>query len=118
MHNACHPVGDHSDSAKATEDERDEGEGDPAAQRELEFVAEPAPVSAHALQECLRRVRLITVPDKGTVLNTRALRRLSPRLPGLVVNGVALCLEDLPEDLKALSQTLLAEEKGGGDRRA
>ena len=55
MDSSRHPVGDHSGSRKPTEDERDEGEGDPAARRELEFVPEPAPVSAHVLQEYLRR---------------------------------------------------------------
>ena len=35
VHAARHRVGDHTGSRKATEDERDEGEGDPAAQREL-----------------------------------------------------------------------------------
>ena len=50
---ARHRVGDHSNSSKAAEHERDEGKGDLPAQGELECVPEPVPVHTHVLQAYL-----------------------------------------------------------------
>jgi len=51
---ARHRVGDQTGCSKTAEHERDEGKGDPPAQRELECVPEPVPVPTHVLQAYLR----------------------------------------------------------------
>jgi len=70
---ARHRVGDQTGCSKTAEHERDEGKGDPPAQRELECVPEPVPVPTHVVQAYLRRNSTRHLPGpKGPFPNTGA----------------------------------------------